>query len=126
MHVRNLTGASLVFLSLTFSLLHFLANKFYLYFAWWWFDILMHFLGGVLVGGFVLWLIRFEVPISIRHSIPLFATAFAAIMLVGISWEVFEYFFGIHTAQNYTLDTTLDLATGVVGMMSAYLLAKRI
>ena len=32
------------------------ALSFFLYWKFWWFDIMMHFLGGLWIGGIVLWL----------------------------------------------------------------------
>lgn len=125
MHMRTFSGASLLALALLIAGLHYLANEFYLYWAWWWFDILMHFLGGALVAGSVLWLTRFEVPISIRHTIPRFTVAFLAVLTIGILWEVLEWVTGAYSALNYTLDTVLDIAMDIVGMLAAYLLFVR-
>ena len=67
----------------------------------------------------------FEVPIGLRSYIPQFLVTFVAIIIVGVAWEVFEYVTGMYNVANYTLDTTLDLATDVGGMLFAYLLFKK-
>lgn len=125
MHRRTLLGALLALLGLVIALFQFLANEYYLYWEWWWADILMHFLGGFFIAGSVLWFIRFEVPVGLRARVPVFVTTFALTLLVGIAWEVFEYLTDSASAINYTLDTTLDLAMDVVGILAAYVLIKR-
>jgi len=122
---RTIFGISIALIGLLIALFHWLANAYYLYFLWWWADILMHFLGGLFWGLAALWWIRFEIPISIRHRIPKFLVAFVVVLGVGIAWEVFEKFFNIFGAGNYVLDTTLDLLMDIVGMLAAYLVFSR-
>ena len=126
MHPRSAFGIALVVLALVVALFQFLANYFYLYWLWWWADVVMHFLGGLLVSGFVLWWIRFEVPVHLRKRLPVFLTAFAVIVGVGVSWEIFEYVTNSYASANYTLDTTFDLAMNIVGMLFAYLIFRRL
>ena len=126
MHQRTVSGLLIALLALSIALLQFLATTFFLYWVWWWFDIVMHFLGGVFIGSSMLWLIRYEVPVSIRHRIPIFLTTFLGVLAVGVLWEVFEYVTGLYAAVNYTLDTTLDLAMDIVGMLLAYLVLNRL
>ncbi len=125
MKERMVSGVSIVFLALVIALFQFLANEYYLYWKWWWADIVMHFLGGLFVSASVLWWLRFEIPVGLRSRVPKFLTALLAIIVVGVAWEVFEYVTGMYNAVNYTLDTTLDLATDVGGMLFAYLLFKK-
>jgi len=126
MHPRSVSGIALIVLALTVALFQFLANYYYLYWLWWWADIVMHFLGGLLVSGFVLWWIRFEVPERLRQRLPIFFTALIVIIGVGISWEIFEYLTNSYSAVNYTLDTAMDLVMNIVGMMVAYLVFRRL
>lgn len=126
MHQRTVSGLLIALLALSIALLQFLATTFFLYWVWWWFDIVMHFLGGVFIGSSMLWLIRYEVPVGIRHRIPIFLTTFLGVLAVGVLWEVFEYVTGLYAAVNYTLDTTLDLAMDIVGMLLAYLVLNRL
>lgn len=125
MKERMVSGVSIVFLALVIALFQFLANEYYLYWKWWWADIVMHFLGGLFIASGVLWWLRFEIPVGLRSRVPKFLTALLAIIVVGVAWEVFEYVTGMYNAVNYTLDTTLDLATDVGGMLFAYLLFKK-
>lgn len=125
MNARRGFFIGLIFTALLIAYLHFLANKYYLYFEFWWFDILMHFLGGVLVSGGALWWLKYEVPIFIRKKISPFLFALVSITFVGMTWEIFEYITGMYYAVNYSLDTTLDLLTDLVGMLVAYLVFSR-
>lgn len=125
MHPRTVSGVALALLGLLIALFQFLANEYYLYWEWWWADILMHFLGGAFIAGGVLWLIRFEVPLGLRPRVPVFLATLVLTLLVGVAWEVFEYVTDSASAINYTLDTSLDIAMDVVGMLVSYLIMKR-
>lgn len=126
MRAREISGVAIAFLALLIAALHFVASAYYLYWSVWWFDILMHFLGGLFIGASALWLFYFEVPAPLRLRLSAFATAFAAVAAVGVSWEIFEKVVGAYQPENYTLDTTLDLAMDVVGMLAAYLIYTRL
>src|SRR3989344_6115892 len=45
----------IVYLIFFIFIVHFFANKFYWYSSIWYFDIIMHFLGGLWVGLFFIW-----------------------------------------------------------------------
>jgi|SRR3989344_2445693 len=104
--------------------LHFSALQFYLYWRFWWFDILTHFLGGLWVAMSFLWLFfqfGFVNIIKNNKSYNL-AVAFLASLFVGVMWEAFEYYFGIAVtdASNYVTDTTMDISFDLVGGFAAY------
>lgn len=120
MHIRHSSGIGIAALALFIAALHFAAGVYFLYWSVWWFDILMHFLGGLFISASTLWLLRFEVPPGIRTRIPVFITVFAVALAVGVLWEVFEKITGAYNAVNYTLDTATDIAMDIVGMLSAY------
>jgi len=125
MNQRTAVGISILSLALLIALFQYLASAYYLYWVWWWADIVMHFLGGLLIGGAVLWWIRYEIPMSIRMHLPVFLTTFLAVVSVGVLWELFELFTDSYSAINYTVDTASDLGMDVVGMLVAYGLFKR-
>lgn len=125
MQLRTRFGISIAALGILIAFLQLLAATYYLYWEFWWYDIMMHLLGGLFIGLSFLWVLYFEVP-HIKNRIPVFATTFFVVLVVGIAWEVFEYVTGMYNAKNYNIDTTLDLAMDMVGMMGAYLLFKRI
>lgn len=125
MHIRTVSGIGITLLSLLIALLQFCATRNFWYWEYWWFDIVMHFLGGLFVVGSYLWLVRFEAPRIIAKHIPLFLSAFVVVLVIGVAWELFEYGTGMYNAVNYTLDTTLDLFTDGAGMLFAYFIFKR-
>lgn len=123
MRSRSFVGILIALLGLLIAYLQLFASAHYLYWEYWWYDIMMHLLGGLLMGAFALWFLRFEFR---DKKLPLFIISFVFVLCVGVAWEIFEYFTDSYGAANYTLDTTLDLLMDVVGMMSAYLIFKRL
>lgn len=85
----------------------------------------MHALGGFLIAGFLLWLVAFEVPASIRPRVPRLVLAVLLALIIGVLWEIFEYVFGISGASEHGLDTILDLGADVGGALIGYLVFKR-
>jgi len=126
MNRRTITGVAIASLALLIALLQFLATRYFLYWEFWWFDIVMHFLGGLFIGVSYLWLLRFEASAQLQKRVPVLVSSFFAVFLVGILWEIFEYVTGMYVETGYTLDTMLDLTMDIVGMMSAYLIFRRV
>ena len=73
--------------------LHAFALAFFLYWKYWWFDILLHFLGGIFVGLFALYLYYYSRYIQPQHFHKRYAffLSFATVALIGIMWEFFEF-----------------------------------
>ncbi len=78
----------------------------------------MHFLGGLSVGLFAIWfffhsnLFFKRMP---KRSEAVFL-ALVAVMVVGVSWEIFEYVNDISIAtEGYAPDTFHDLLSDVLG-----------
>lgn len=82
----------------------------YLYWRYEWFDVFMHFLGGLAIGAFL-------VGFLVRCRPLLYLVLFYALV---VGWEVFEYLFGIPRASNYAFDTALDLLMDTFGAAVAY------
>ena len=104
--------------------LHFSALQFYLYWRFWWFDILTHFLGGLWIGISFLWLFfqfGFVNIIKNKKNYNLLV-AFLGSLFVGVMWEIFEFYFGIvvSDASNYVIDTVTDISFGLIGGFAAY------
>jgi putative membrane protein len=106
---------------------HYIAVEFYLYWHYWWFDIVMHGLGGLWVALIALWLYCFSrfsrksLGVS-RHS--LFAIAVGSTVLIGVGWEIFEYVSNLTFVlpfENYIGDTLADLAMDLAGSFLAYI-----
>lgn len=113
------------FLISALGLLHFSAEFFYLYWVYWWFDALMHFLAG-LSGGLVTYWVLAEsgvFPNLVGRRVTDYMVAvFLCVMLVGIAWEIFEYVNGItQSHESYIVDTMIDLILdGVGAILAAY------
>lgn len=105
---------SAFFVALVIAVLHILAVAFYLYSFYWWFDIPLHFLGGLSVGLTALYW---------RGRIAPFAAAAGAALAFGLMWELFEYAAGItlNGIGSYPLDTVKDLFLDAAGGLLAYL-----
>jgi uncharacterized BrkB/YihY/UPF0761 family membrane protein len=109
-----------ILISIIFSL-DFLAGKFYWYSTLWFFDVFMHFLGGLFLAFLFFWIFS-----GIKPSVVLTVKILTGVLLVGISWEIFELVFNNYVAENpfNVLDTlsdlVLDLAGGLSGIFYMY------
>lgn len=116
---------TLAFLSVGIAFLHITAIVFYLYWIFWWYDMFVHFLGGIFIALFVLWIQFFSgyvsVPVSFSARHAFFFTLFW-LFAIGIGWEVFERLVG-HTwsIEGYWLDTSIDVALGIIGGVVGFL-----
>ena len=96
----------------------------HLYFYVWWLDIPMHMLGGTWVALFTLSSYYRFPNASTKDTSPLFVFAFgvAITMIVGLSWELFEFSAQtfIERAQVFNIgDTLSDLVNDFIGAMIA-------
>lgn len=116
-------GQKLLFISFVLIImlgaLHLLAGAFYFYWTVWWFDTFMHFLGGLSIGLFLLWLFKIK-----REW-----TVLVLIFAVGAGWEAFEHIFGIANpslGETYLEDTTFDLIADLFGaFIAAFFVRKK-
>lgn len=105
------------------TVLHFTGIDRFWYWTYWWFDLATHFLFGLWVGLFVLWIIflsRYFRDISFGHARAC-ALALVVIGIIGVLWEVFEVWAGIPIREGYALDTALDLLMDLSGAFVGYL-----
>lgn len=101
-------------LSALLASLQWWALKDFLYWYYVWFDVPMHFLGGVAIGTFL-------VGFWYRYTPVLFLGSMIAI---GLGWEILEYLFGMPREANYILDTSIDLLMDTFGALTAYTVAR--
>ncbi len=111
------------------TFLHLLALYFFWYWSIWWYDIPMHFFGGLWVGGMAFLVYRYVPAFSRfrgKHRLYAYVVPFIAVLAVGGLWEVFE--FGLDTfitlEQNDVLDTISDIGMDTAGALLAILYAK--
>ena len=103
-----------------------MAEKFYWYSAVWYFDMIMHFSGGLWVGLTAIWLLFGQ---KSYLDLSFILKILSSVLLIGICWELFEIIFYNYIAQNpfNILDTVSDLFFDLVGGLFAILyFGKRI
>ncbi|OHA88581.1 MAG: hypothetical protein A3C70_01170 [Candidatus Zambryskibacteria bacterium RIFCSPHIGHO2_02_FULL_43_14] len=122
---------SLLYLAFIFvallGVLNFAALSLYLYWTIWWFDNVMHFLGGFSLGFFSLYIFYgsglFGDKVSFSKAILI---SFVFVMILGGIWEVFEYINGlILSTEKYSLDVAHDLLADALGAISALWTARQ-
>lgn len=92
--------------------LHLLALEFFFYWRLWWFDWLVHIVGGIVVGLVAGVFVLF--PKARVKTI--FLTVVGAALCVSLFWELFEYNFGLtFVSSNYAFDTITDVIAGFIG-----------
>jgi hypothetical protein len=94
-----------------------LADKFYWYNSIWYLDMIMHFLGGLWVGLFFIYIYYYRASKNLVFKI------IFSVLLVGISWEIFEFItFNMigRTPFDY-LDTLADIFFDLSGGLLAIL-----
>jgi len=107
------------------------------YYRFWWWDIMLHTLSGVIIGaiGFSLvYIFNTEENVAIKLS-PLFVAIFSFCFAtsMGALWEIYEFFmdsiFGLNMQKSGLVDTMWDLIVDALGalVMSVlgYLYLKR-
>lgn len=112
--------------SIMLAILHIGAFVFYWYWTFWWFDILTHFVGGIIGSLLFLYLYLKRHRDFIGEKKLLLLSAIAVIG-IGIIWEYFEIIIrsALTTEPDYYLDTFLDIMTDFAGGLFAYLLCLR-
>lgn len=80
----------------------------------------VHFLGGVCVGIFTLWLAD---VLKVRNML---ALCLVLIAVIGIGWEIWEYASGYTSYPADTFDTFTDLVFDTLGALLGYRLFKRV
>ncbi len=114
----------LVYIIVLIFILNFVANKFFWYSSIWYFDMIMHTLGGFWVG-----LMSFYIFSIQRVSLKLTYKILLYVLFIGVGWEVFEALVNNVIAQNSFnyLDTISDIFFDLSGGAMAILYSlKRI
>jgi len=125
--IRKLYPIFLLALIALIGVLNFYAYRFHWYWEFWWFDIIMHTLGGIWVASAALWLLYFRDPSALKKELRaslLFPYSLVSVYLVGVGWELFEFSldkfitFKIHDAMNTASDLFFD---GVGSILAVFL-----
>jgi len=114
----------IVFLMFFMFLMDFLAKSFFWYFTLWYFDIFMHFLGGLWVGLFFIYVFsRKNASFDSIKKIILY------VLLIGVLWEFFEIFANQYIGRNPfdIWDTLADLFFDLLGaFVATFYFSKKI
>lgn len=99
--------------------LHLLAAKFSLYYIFWWYDNLLHIIGGFALGFIGIGLFK-------KHRVSL-TLCFAG--GVAILWEVFErlghVWWPMHIGFGGAWDTLFDILCGILGAAFVLIMTRR-
>ena len=114
----------LVFVS-ALLLFQIVALSFYWYWRIWWFDIPMHFAGGLWIGLSALWLYflsgRFAGTTQ-KTAVSVFTVGMITVLCIALLWELFEYLVQVLFPQGTpydVLDTLSDVLFGFLGGCTA-------
>lgn len=110
-----------VLLGAVFAAVHLFAIKASLYWYYWWFDIMMHFWGGILLALGVHSFCTF----SRIHLKPTLKLVLVTLLLVTMSWEVFERSVGLYDPITYIFDTGKDVVIGFSGGLLAHIILRK-
>jgi len=110
---------------------HVFASWYSWYWIYSWIDIPMHFIGGVWVGMFFIWIFQGEKSnyfSPLPNILHLFVLS-GFVILIGVFWEFFEFSFDFFIAkkgladfaQQGTADTLGDLAMDLFGGITSWL-----
>lgn len=105
---------------ISLAVLHLTGIYFSLYWKFLWFDVVVHFLAGLWVGGTVLWLLYLSgyFKLTIPRKITIFSLSLGAALFVGAMWEIFEVWIGatlLADPRTYRIDTVIDILADVTG-----------
>ncbi len=93
-----------------------MAHSFYWYVSVWWFDMLMHTIGGVfvtIVAAALLWR-RHVRMLPIRET---YITLLLSIFIIALAWEYYEYALQIYSRNDMSSDIADSLSDIVCGMI---------
>ncbi len=98
--------------------LNFLGVYSFWYATIWWFDMLVHFLGGVFIGFLILYLFPKIRQLSLKH---LLMYVVGGVLLVGIGWEIFEVivWYMTNSSANSFSDSISDVICDTFGGLLA-------
>jgi hypothetical protein len=101
------------------AILNYIAMKAMWYYIFWYFDMPMHFLGGVVLTLLVSYVLYNRIT---KEDIVPVLHILLAVLIIGVGWEVFEYVFNnVIAGQIWNMLDTLsdicfDMAGGVMGL----------
>ena len=98
---------------------HITALKYHLYFEYWWFDMVIHFLAGLTISLTLVYLVWSFFPSKISTILSSATVALPVVLVFAVGWEVFELYSKLIYAKGfyYIVDTAIDIGMGLLGCM---------
>jgi hypothetical protein len=123
--VRNIAHRAFFATFLTF-LLNTIGSYFDLYSIFWWYDMPMHFLGGLFTSLLLLYvLIKYFNKIVLNFG-STFIVIITLSLIVGLLWEGYELFLAILSGNRHILlDSISDICFDIAGAAQGMLIYKR-
>ena len=119
----------LIVVSIVVLVLHVLALQYSLYWSIDWYDILMHFLGGLTMGILATYI--FFTSNYIKSTAVLKDNKFVVFVIislftlsVGLIWELWEVFVEFSNVLEDQVDTIIDLIMDMLGALTAFYYVK--
>lgn len=103
-------------LACALALLDFVALSTFLYWRQPWFDTIVHALGGATLGTFA---------IALLYGSHKPKRYLAFVVIIALSWEVFEFALGLSYGPRLLLDTASDLLFDTIGLLIPYFIARK-
>lgn len=116
-------------LLLIIGVMDLVAEFFYLHWALWWYDVILHFLSGALIGLTVLILWNAFFSFSEDQRLKIIGFVFLSSLTIGLLWELFEIAGGITSFADgivYVRDTVSDLLMDITGGFFGGLYAMKV
>jgi hypothetical protein len=111
------------------GVLNFIATILYLHWSLWWFDVILHFLGGLTVALFALWFFSANFDLQNWKLGKIVTMTLISTICIGILWEFYELYFGLtflSDGWHYFADTGSDLIMDTVGGIVGFLWINKI
>lgn len=91
------------------AVFHLVGTALYLYWMFWWYDILVHFFASIWVALAAVWIAR---HLGVSRT---WLWSLCAVLLVSIGWELFEYVIKETGGHGFALDTLIDVIMNLLG-----------
>ena len=104
------------------ALMHQIGMAYHWYLYFWWFDVVLHFLGGIWIGGMTLWFYFLTgTKKNVTTNVHVFVIAGITVLIIGVAWEIFQIviFTGVIDEDGYMFDTISDLILDTLGGLTA-------
>lgn len=106
------------------AFLNFYAGQYFWYWKFWWFDLIMHFSGGVSIALLVFYLHKI---FELKEKININSLIFFITITIAILWEIMEFLIDANLfGGNYFFDTLTDVFIALIGALIVSSLSNKI